>query len=61
MYVAIEYKYKSNFERYQGVFNKPYAYATNYAEAYARHHPPGSDLRVRVNPKDPTRSFPVFD
>jgi hypothetical protein len=61
MYAAIEYKYKADWERYQGVFNKPYAYADNYAEAYVRHHPPGSELRIRVDPKNPSRSFPIFD
>jgi Protein of unknown function (DUF3592) len=61
MYVVIEYKYKSNWERYHSVLNKPYAHATNYAEAYVRHHPAGSELRVRVDPKTPTRSFPTFD
>ena len=61
MYVAIECKYKANFERSQGAFNKPYAYSDNYAEAFVRHHSPGCELRVRVDPKDHLRSFPVFD
>ncbi|MGB6725558.1 MAG: DUF3592 domain-containing protein [Terracidiphilus sp.] len=61
MYVVIEYKYKANWERYHGILNKPYAYATNYAEAYVRHHPAGSELKVRYDPKIPTRSFPIFD
>jgi hypothetical protein len=61
MYVALQYKYKFNFERHDGALNKPYCYATNYAEAYARHHPSGSELKVRVSPKNPTRSFPVLD
>lgn len=61
MYAAIEYKYKANGERYQGVFNKPYAYADNYSEAYVRHHPAGSELKVRVGPKNPARSFAILD
>jgi hypothetical protein len=61
MYVAIQYKYKFNFERHGGALNKPYCYATNYAEAYARHHPGGSELKVRVSPKNPARSFPILD
>jgi|SRR5580658_4702994 hypothetical protein len=61
MYVAIEYKYKVNWERHHGALNKPYCYAANYAEAYARHHSGGSELKVRVDPKNPTRSFPIFD
>jgi hypothetical protein len=37
---------------------KPFIYE-NYAEAYARHHPAGSELRIHVDPQDPTRSFPI--
>lgn len=61
MYVVFEYKYKANWERYRGELRKPYVNATNYAEAYVRHHSPGSELMVRVDPKIPTRSFPIFD
>jgi hypothetical protein len=61
MYVELQYKYKFNFERHEGACNKPYFNATNYAEAYVRHHPGGSELKVRVNPKNPVRSFPILD
>jgi hypothetical protein len=61
MYVAVQYKYKFSSERHDGVLNKPYFSATNDAEAYVRHHPGGSQLTVRVDPKNPTRSFPVLD
>jgi hypothetical protein len=58
-YVVLQYKYKANFERFQGAIKKPYIYR-NYADAFVRHHPPDSELRVRVDPKSPTRSFPVL-
>jgi hypothetical protein len=57
-YVVLHYKYKMNFERYHGSIKKPYIYE-NYAEAYIRHHPSGSELRIRVDRNDPTRSVPV--
>jgi len=61
MYVALQYKYKFNSERHEGVLNKPYLNATNNAEAYARDHPGGSELTIRVDPKNPARSFPILD
>lgn len=59
-YVVLRYKYKSDWERFQGVIRKPFIY-DNYADAFVRHHPEDSELRVRVDPKNPTRSFPVLD
>ena len=56
--VVLRYKYKWDFERYQGVIKKPYIY-DNYADAYMRHHPPDSELRIRVDPSRPARSVPV--
>jgi hypothetical protein len=58
-FVVLRYKYKADFERFQGEIKKPYIYP-NYADAFVRHHSAGSELRVRINPKDPTRSFPLF-
>jgi Protein of unknown function (DUF3592) len=58
-YVVLHYKYKEKFERFQGTIKKPFIYP-NYAEAFVRHYPPDSELRVRVHPKDPTRSFPIL-
>ena len=58
-YVVLRYKYKMNWERFQGEIKKPYFYP-NYAEAFVRHHPADSELRVRVNPENPTKSFPVL-
>jgi hypothetical protein len=61
MFVALQYEYKVNWESNHGLMNKPYLFATNYAEAYVRHHPAGSELRVRVHPTNPERSFPILD
>jgi len=57
-YVVLQYKVE--WERFEGVLKKPFIYE-NYAEAYTRHHPADSQLRIHVDPKDPTRSFPVLD
>jgi hypothetical protein len=59
-YVVLHYKYKVDWERFHGVVDKPYIYP-NYAEAFVRHHPADSELRIRVHPKDRTQSFPVLD
>jgi len=58
-YVVLHYRYKVDWERCHGEMKKPYMHP-NYAEAFVRHHPAGSELRIRVDPKDPTRSFPVL-
>lgn len=59
-YVVLRYKYKADWERFEGEIKKPHMYP-NYAEAFVRHHPEDSELRVHVDPKDPTRSFPILD
>lgn len=59
-YVVLQYKYKADFERFKGVIRKPYIYP-NYADALVRHHPAGCELRIRVDLKDPARSFPVLN
>jgi hypothetical protein len=59
-YVVLQYKYKRDGERFQGVMKKPYMYP-NYADAFVRHHPADGELKVRVNPKDPAMSFPILD
>jgi hypothetical protein len=58
MYVVLSYKFKVNFERYQGSIKKPYFY-DNYAEAYIRRFAGGNELEIRVDPNHPTRSCPV--
>ena len=57
--VVLHYKYKINFERFQGVIKKPYIY-DNYAEAYTRRFPGDSKLRIHVDPCIPARSFPAI-
>lgn len=57
-YVEVRFKYKIDGERYQGILRKPFIFE-NYADAFVRHHPADSELRVHVDPKDPARSFPV--
>jgi len=58
-YVELHYKYKSDFERFHGLIKKPYIYP-NYADPFVRHHPADSGLTIRVDPKNPARSFPVI-
>ena len=56
-FVVLRYKYKANFERFEGEIRKPYI-MDNYADAFVRHHPADDEIKVRVNPKDSTMSFP---
>jgi len=58
-YVILQYKYKASFERHRGEIRKPYIYP-NYADAFVRHHSEDTEIKIRVNPKDPTRSFPII-
>lgn len=58
-YAVLQYKYKVDFERFQGAIRKPYIYPI-YADAFVRHHAADSELRIRVDPKDPTSSFPIL-
>ena len=57
-YAQIRYRYKTSGERYDGLFKKPFLFQT-YGEAFVRHFPTGSEIAVRVNPADMTKSFPV--
>ena len=56
-YVVVQYRYKVGSERFQGVLNKPYIFP-NYGAGFARSHSADSELNIRVNPLDRTRSFP---
>ncbi len=58
-YVEVKFKYKVDGKRYQGSLREPFMFE-NYAEAFVRHHPAGSELRIHVDPKNPSRSFPVL-
>jgi hypothetical protein len=59
-YVVLQYKYKVDSERFQGVLKKPYIYP-NYADGFVRHHPADMELRIRANPQIPAQSFPVLN
>ena len=59
-YVVLQYKYKVDSVRFQGVLKKPYIYP-NYADGFVRHHPADMELRIHVNPRNPAESFPVLD
>jgi Protein of unknown function (DUF3592) len=58
-FVVLQYKYKVDWERFHGEIRKPYIYP-NYADGFVRHYPASAELRVRVDPKSPARSFPVL-
>jgi hypothetical protein len=59
-YVVLQYKYKVEFERFKGAIRKPFVYS-NYADGFVRHHSGGSELKIRVDPKNPARSFPIIN
>jgi hypothetical protein len=56
--IVIHYKYRNAEMRYEGTHKEPFLFA-NYADAYLRRFPGGSEFPVRVNPRDPSRSIPA--
>lgn len=56
--VVIHYKYRNADKRYEGSFKQPLVFK-NYAEAYLRRYPGGSEFPVRVSPKHPSHSIAV--
>jgi hypothetical protein len=56
--IVIHYKYRNAEMRWEGTHKEPFTFG-NYAEAYLRRFPGGSEFPVRVNPKDPSRSVPA--
>jgi hypothetical protein len=54
-YALIRYQYKTSGERYEGVLKKPFLFR-NYGEAYVRRFPGGSEVLIRVHPKDRSKS-----
>ncbi len=56
--IVIHYKYRNADMRYEGTHKEPFFF-DNYAEAYLRRFPGGSEFSVRVNPKDPSCSIPT--
>lgn len=57
-FVVIHYKYRNAEMRCEGTHKEPFFY-DNYAEAYLRRFPGGSEFPVRVHPKDCSRSIPA--
>jgi hypothetical protein len=56
--VTIRYKYRNADTRYDGTYKQPFV-NVNYAEAYLRRHPGGSEFPVIVSPHLPSWSIPV--
>jgi hypothetical protein len=58
--IVIHYKYRNADMRYEGTHKEPFIFG-NYAEAYLRRFPGGSEFLVRVNPKDPSESILLIE
>ena len=56
--IVIRYKYRNAEKRCDGMHKEPFIF-DNYAEAYLRRFPGGSEFPVRVNPEDPSNSIPA--
>jgi hypothetical protein len=56
--VTIRYKYRSADKRYEGTYKQPFI-NRNYAEAYLRRYPGGSEFPVIVSPHLPSWSIPA--
>jgi hypothetical protein len=56
--IVIHYKYRNADLRCEGIHNEPFLF-DNYAEAYLRRFPGGSEFPVRVNLGDSSRSIPA--
>ena|ERR1035437_4767540 len=56
--IAIHYKYRNAEMRCEGTHKEPFIF-DNYAEAYLRRFPGGSEFPVRVDPEDPSCSIPA--
>src|ERR1035437_3484685 len=56
--IVIHYKYRNADMRCEGTHKESFTF-DNYAEAYLRRFPGGSEFPVRVNPKDPSHSIPA--
>jgi len=54
----IRYKYRNADKRYEGTVKQPFIY-DNYAEAYLRRYPGGSEFPIIVSPRQPSYSIPV--
>jgi hypothetical protein len=56
--IVIHYKYRNAEMRYEGTYKQPFIFR-NYADAYLRRFPGGSEFPVLVSPKHPSYSIPV--
>ena len=56
--IVIHYKFRNAGTRCEGTHKEPFIF-DNYADAYLRRFPGGSEFSVRVNPKDPSHSIPA--
>jgi hypothetical protein len=55
-FVEIAYKYKWEFERYSGTFREPFMF--RHSETFDQVSA-DSEISVRVNPADPSKSIPA--
>jgi hypothetical protein len=56
--VVIHYKYRSADSRFEGTYKQPFIFK-NYAEAYLRRYPGGSEFPVIASPKQSSYSIPA--
>jgi hypothetical protein len=56
--IVIHYKYRNAELRFEGTHKELFIF-DNYAGAYLRRFPGGSEFPVRVDPEDPSRSIPA--
>jgi hypothetical protein len=56
--IVIHYKYRNADMRCEGTHKEPFIFA-NYAKAYLRRFPGGSEFPVRVDPEDLSCSIPA--
>jgi hypothetical protein len=56
--VIIHHKYRNADRRFEGTYKQPFI-NRNYADAYLRRYPGGSEFPVIVSPKHPSYSIPV--
>jgi len=56
--IVIHYKYRNAEMRCEGTHKEPFLF-DNYAEAYLRRFPGGSEFLIRINPQDPSHSIPA--
>jgi hypothetical protein len=56
--VTVRYKYRNVDSRFEETHRQPFIFS-NYAEAYLRSFPGGSEFPVRIDPKHPARSIPA--